>query len=180
MLEKITTRSIREREEMQAKYGTNVLPSQDLCYATYNTLQGGRKLVVDVLGTDEQEETALLSCVDRTGERRIWIAKRNQVGVPGTWMWTPEQLAAAKKNPTRIAPEENDFRGEVESRQIQVAPIHRDRRVEILMLGLQLNKSDAEVQEQLEKEGIDPTLPDNYRTERGELDLLKNWLPKQK
>ncbi|HVU69683.1 MAG TPA: hypothetical protein VHD63_21295 [Ktedonobacteraceae bacterium] len=69
-----------------------------------------------------------------------------------------------------------DFRGDTQiDTPIHVAPLHHDRRIELLMLGLQLGKSDAEMREQLRNEGLDSTLPANYRTEQGELDLLKHW-----
>lgn len=174
----IRMRSLDEREEMQKEYGTNILPLQDLCYCTY-TFKDGKAIIADVIGTDESEKIALLSILNETtGQHRILIANRDQSGTPGTWLWTNEQLTAAKKNPLRIDNSANDFRGESANEQrIEIAPIHKDRRTELLMLGLQLGKSDAEIQEQLRKEGLDTSLPENYRTEQGELDLLKNWLP---
>jgi hypothetical protein len=179
----IKTRSFDKREEMQTEHGTNIQPLQDLCYCTY-ILPDRATIICDVIGTDEAETIALLSYVDETtspGKRRIWVANRDQAGTPGTWRWTPEQMEAAKKNPVRIDDPANDFRGESTNEQrIQIAPIHKDRRIEILMLGLQLPKTDDEVREQLRAEGLDGSLPKNYRTEQGELDLLKNWLPQKK
>lgn len=172
-------RPFTERKAMQEKYGTHILPIQDLSYATY-TRQNGERIICDVLGTDESEHTALLCYLNEAKkEREIWIAERDQSGSPGTWLWTEEQLKAAKRNPVRISDEENsfNFRGDTASERVQVAPIHRDRRIEILMLGLTLGKSDTEVRQRLRAESLDDTLPENYRTEQGELDLLKNWLP---
>lgn len=171
--------SLRESRALQKEHSTTQLPLQDLCYATY-TLPDGKKIIVDVIGTDDAETQAILSHIDEESrERKIWHAYRNQSGEPGTWLWTEEQLEAAKRNPTRIRDEENyfNFRGDTTGEHIQAAPIHKDRRIEILMLGLTLGKSDAEVQERLRAAGVDDTLPANYRTEQGELDLLKNWLP---
>ncbi len=173
-----TTYSTRARKAMQAKHSTHTLPLQDLSDARY-TFLNGETAIVDVIGTDEAETQAILSTEDETtGKRVIWHAHRDQSGKPGTWLWTEEQLEAARRNPVRISEEENDFANDKANNQpIQIAPIHKDRRVEILMLGLRLNKTDAEVQAQLRKDGQDDSLPANYRTEQGELDLLQNWLP---
>lgn len=176
-----TTYSISTRKAMQEKYGATTLPLQELCHTTY-TFPNGETRVVDVIGTDECETQAILSALNgTTGKREIWHAYRDQTGTSGTWRWTEEQLEAARKNPVRISDDENDFADdERDSQPIQIAPIHKDRRIEILMLGLQLGKTNAEVQEQLRKESLDDALPANYRTEQGELDLLKNWLPQAK
>lgn len=159
----IETRPLAEREKLQAEAGVTTLPYQDLCYATYTT-QAGAKLLVDVIGTDETEKLALLSYLDKQHGRGIWVAERDQAGAPGTWLWTPEQLEAARRNPVRIRAEENDFADDGQAASpFEIAPLHPDRRTEILMLGLDLGKSDAEVQERLRTEGFDTTLPAGYR-----------------
>lgn len=175
MFKGITTHSLTERKAMQRKYGTETLPFQDLCYCTYTSPNGEEKIICDVLGTDPEETQAVLS-YEENGKRAIWHAYRDQSGAPGTWLWTEEQLEEAKRNPVRISEEDNnfDFRGDSNA-PIGVAPIHKDRRTEILLVGQQLGKSDEEVREKLRSEGLDDTLPENYRTEQGELDLLKQF-----
>ena len=160
------TRPLSERKAMQQQYGAQTLPLQDLCYATYTTIQAGETILVDVIATDDAEAQAILSCRDEErGERVIWHASRDQDGAPGTWLWTPEQQEAARKNPVRIDDAENEFADDEEAdRLIQVAPLHPDRRTEILLLGLYGGMADAEVQEKLQAEGLRTDLPAGYRT----------------
>lgn len=165
MLDEIVTRPLGERKILQAQYGATRLPQQDLCYATYTT-PCGETFLVDIIATNEDETSAVLSCWDeRTRQRLIWHAYRNQQGRPGTWLWTEQQLANARQNPLRIRDSENDFRDdEIGNIPIQITPGTVDRRTEILLLGLHLNKSDGEVRARLRREGYDDRLPANYRT----------------
>lgn len=168
MLEDVVTKTITERLQMQVEAGATTLPYQDLCYATY-TSASGEKTIVDIIGHDEDEKIALLSYLDEKKGRAIWVALRDQAGKPGTWLWTQEQLAAARKNPVRIADSENEFKDDQVNRtKVEIAPLAKDRRTEILILGQILRKSDEEVRAQLRVEGLDDRLPANYRGKTAE------------
>ncbi len=178
---------LAERKTLQHEYGTTQLPLQDLCYCTYTTTTG-EQIIADVIGTDESEQIALLSYFEvKSQERGIWIAERDQNGRPGTWRWTQEQLDQARTNPVRIDERENEFEDEYNGRPIEVAPIHPDRRTEILMLGGLLKKTPDEVRERLRAEGFDTTLPPEYERrlranagaqEKGTEPLLRASKPK--
>ncbi|HEY0754094.1 MAG TPA: hypothetical protein VGD98_09050 [Ktedonobacteraceae bacterium] len=178
MFNAIETHPLSARKDIQKERGIHNLPLQDLCYATY-TFPDGTSLIVELIGTDERENLALLSYKgEESPTRVIWLALRDQTGTPDSWLWTNKQVAEARLNPVRITDEENDFLDDdSDDLPIQLAPLHRDRRIELLMLGLELPLSDDEVREQLRAEGLDDTLPANYRTREGEEDLLRNWLP---
>lgn len=160
--EPVKTRPIRERKDVQKRHGIRQLPYQDLCYCTWTDEQGNSQ-IVDLISTDESESIAMLSTLDAQGKRTIWIAPRDQQGDPGTWLWTAGQMEAAERNPIRIDDSENDFE-DANNAPIEVLPIHKDRRTELLKLGQLLKKTPEEVQEQLRAEGLDDTLPQNYRT----------------
>lgn len=168
--ENITLKPLSERKQMQVEAGATTLPLQDLCYCTW-TSASGEKLIVDIVGHDESESIALLSYLDeQSGKgRAIWVAKRDQAGRPGTWLWTTEQLEAARKNPVRISDSENEFKDDQANRtKVEIAPLAKDRRTEILILGQILRKSDEEVRAQLRAEGLDDSLPVNYRGKTAE------------
>jgi hypothetical protein len=172
----VNLKPLSERKEMLAQYGMTKLPYQDLCEATF-TISEGQTLIVDVISINEDETQAILSYKEEGGKRAIWHAYRDQQGQPGTWLWTAEQLEAARHNPIRIDEKENDFEDdEAATTPIEIAPLHPNRRTEILILGLYLQKTDAEVQERLRTEGFSDVLPTEYR-EPGELmSLLESKL----
>ena len=160
----ITMKPLAARRTMQQQYGATTLPRQDLCYCTWTNTQG-QSMIVDLIGHDEAQRLALLSYFDEaTGKRGIWIALRDQSGKPDTWLWTAKQLADAENNSACIDDAENEFEDDQgNNAPIQVAPIYKDRRTEILHLGQILPRSDDEVQAQLRAEGLDDRLPDGYR-----------------
>lgn len=148
-------RPASERRALQNEAGVNELPPKELCKATW-TSEKGERIIVNLLGTDKSQQIALLT--KQNGKNgAVWIAKRDQSGKPGTWLWTEKQLEAGKRRDKRI-------RQRVENRPIQVAPIHQDRRTEILAIGKYLGISDDEIYERLKAEGFDTTLPQHYRT----------------
>lgn len=148
MIDERGLQPLSERRRLQERYSADVLPFQDLCYATYTT-HAGQKLIVDVLGTDLDETQAILSYEEAGKERVIWHAYRDQEGRQGTWLWTAAQLEDARCNPVRIGAEENDFAADYYE-----TPANR-RKSEIIQLGLTLGKSKQEIQAQLRAEGLD-------------------------
>ncbi len=172
----INLKPFSELKEMLAEYGTTTLPYQDLCEATF-TLSEGHTLIVDVIGINKDETQAILSYKEEGGKRAIWHAYRDQQGKPETWLWTDEQLEAARRNPIRIDEEENAFQDdEAANTPIEIAPLHPDRRTEILLLGLYLQKTDEEIQERLRQEGFSEVLPPNYRVPGELVRLMKSRL----
>lgn len=152
-----------ERQALQAEAGINEAPARKLSKATYTTLDG-EKVIVTILSTTKGQELALLAHKqDTTNKGAIWIAKRDQAGSPGTWLWTDKQMEMAEKSPTRARVRQR-IMGDQADRPIEVAPIHKDRRAEILMIAAGIGIPDEEVIARLRAEGLDETLPENYRT----------------
>lgn len=150
-----------EQKRLQAHYGIDVLPLQDLCYATYTTSMG-ETLIVDILGTDLDETQAILSYAEPDKERMIWHAYRDQGGKPGTWLWTARQMEEARNNPVRIREEENYFAKD------QYDTPGEKRQREIVEIGLLLGKSKEAIQSQLWSEGLEASWIEGDRIIEGQ------------
>lgn len=162
MLEAILNRLMpaSERQKLQAEAEIESVTAKALRTCTW-TDEEGNTSIVHVIGINKDQQLALLT--KKQGDKgAIWIAKRDQSGKPGTWLWTTEQLEAAQRNATS-----RRIKSKLQSlidQPIEVAPIHEDRRAEILAIGKYIGKSDEEVIAQLAAEGFDTTFPENYRT----------------